>query len=284
MDRRSYIGSSDAREVLFGDWRKLWGEKTGRIERPSLDDNFRVQLGNVTEPFHLDWTCRRLAEAGEPWVKWGDDQPEHFHESMPYVISHPDRVLMRTDGVAGKAPVEAKFGNRGYMNADQLADHHMPQMQHHLLCMGAGIGLFSFSLDRDEPVRVWVPASAEWHNAMVEAYRDFWGYVTSDTQPPAGKAPDIQPDPVMVPRGPSPEKLMRRRDATGDNEFTALAHTFLETKEARDRHEQAKTDIKKLVRADESEVFLPGVLSLKRNTKGSLLFTDLREAVATAAE
>src|SRR5262249_36604504 len=58
VDRRSFIGGSDAR-IIMGDDEKaltrLWREKRGEVEPQDLSGNLIVQLGVVTEGHNRRW-------------------------------------------------------------------------------------------------------------------------------------------------------------------------------------------------------------------------------------
>src|ERR1019366_7824605 len=58
LDRRSFIGGSDARAIMGSDEAallRLWREKRGEIEPEDLSDNLIVQLGSVTEDLNRRW-------------------------------------------------------------------------------------------------------------------------------------------------------------------------------------------------------------------------------------
>ena len=45
MNRIGFIGGSDMRRIMEGDWISLWEEKTGRKKPDDLSDVLPVQLG-----------------------------------------------------------------------------------------------------------------------------------------------------------------------------------------------------------------------------------------------
>jgi predicted phage-related endonuclease len=68
IDRRSYIGGSDARIIMGNDeaaLRRLWLEKRGEAESDDLSNNLIVQLGRVTEDLNRTWF---EANTGQPVV------------------------------------------------------------------------------------------------------------------------------------------------------------------------------------------------------------------------
>ena len=55
MNRIGFIGGSDMRRIMEGDWISLWEEKTGRTKSADLSDVLPVQLGSFTEQFNINW-------------------------------------------------------------------------------------------------------------------------------------------------------------------------------------------------------------------------------------
>lgn len=61
VDRRSFIGGSDARVIMGddeGNLVRLWREKRGEVEPEDLSANLIVQLGTVTEDLNRRWYQR----------------------------------------------------------------------------------------------------------------------------------------------------------------------------------------------------------------------------------
>src|SRR6267143_6772623 len=58
IDRRGFIGGSDARIIMGSDAAmlvQLWQEKRGEAQPEDLIDNLAVQLGRVTEDLNRRW-------------------------------------------------------------------------------------------------------------------------------------------------------------------------------------------------------------------------------------
>src|SRR5262249_31130846 len=65
LNRRSFIGGSDARVIMVSDEAallRLWREKRGEAEPEDLSDNLLVQLGLVTEPLNRHWFERNTGQ------------------------------------------------------------------------------------------------------------------------------------------------------------------------------------------------------------------------------
>jgi len=66
VDRRSFIGGSDARIIMGNDESdlvRLWREKRGEVEPEDLSDVLIVQLGTVTEDLNRRWYERNSGQA-----------------------------------------------------------------------------------------------------------------------------------------------------------------------------------------------------------------------------
>src|SRR5260370_2972665 len=66
VDRRSFIGGSDARIIMGSDESallRLWREKRGEVEPEDLSGNLIVQLGTVTEDLNRSWYERHTGLA-----------------------------------------------------------------------------------------------------------------------------------------------------------------------------------------------------------------------------
>jgi predicted phage-related endonuclease len=65
VDRRQFIGGSDARTIMGDDevaLLRLWREKRGEVEPEDLSGNLIVQLGLVTEPLNRLWYQRNTGQ------------------------------------------------------------------------------------------------------------------------------------------------------------------------------------------------------------------------------
>jgi predicted phage-related endonuclease len=66
LDRRDFIGGSDARIIMGQDEKaliRLWQEKRGEVGREDLSTNLIVQLGLVTEDLNRQWYERNTSNA-----------------------------------------------------------------------------------------------------------------------------------------------------------------------------------------------------------------------------
>ena len=79
LNRRSFIGGSDARIVMGGDEAallRLWREKRGEAEPQDLSGNLIVQLGFATEALNRHWYERNTGQTVE-CIQHRPHPPEH---------------------------------------------------------------------------------------------------------------------------------------------------------------------------------------------------------------
>ena len=66
VDRRAFIGGSDARIIIGNDDSaliRLWREKRGEVEPEDLSGNLIVQLGSATEALNRTWYERNTGRS-----------------------------------------------------------------------------------------------------------------------------------------------------------------------------------------------------------------------------
>src|SRR3954452_2436285 len=90
LDRRSFIGGSDARIIMGEDQAallRLWREKRGEIEPEDLSGNLIVQLGTATECLNRHWYERNTGQV----VK--EVQRRVFHPVKRWMAATLDGVV-----------------------------------------------------------------------------------------------------------------------------------------------------------------------------------------------
>src|SRR3954465_2034992 len=121
VNRRSFIGGSDARVIMGNDEAKLvrlWREKRGEIEPEDLSDNLIVQLGTATEPLNRQWYQRNT---GQVVTKV---QRRVFHPVKRWMAATLDGMVEATGAV-----FEAKFMLPWTFSEEAAAEKPMAQLQ-----------------------------------------------------------------------------------------------------------------------------------------------------------
>ena len=157
VDRRLFIGGSDARIIMSADEAaliRLWREKRGETEPEDLSGNLVVQLGVATEALNRTWYERntgRLVTDVQRWVQ---------HPTHRYLAATLDGFVRALDAV-----FEAKFMLPWSFSEEAAAEKHMAQLQHNMWVANAQIGGAvdhhrRRQMDRnDHPRRSALPAS-----------------------------------------------------------------------------------------------------------------------------
>jgi predicted phage-related endonuclease len=135
VDRRAFIGGSDAR-IIMGDDKaalvRLWREKRGEVEPEDLSANLIVQLGTVTEPLNRLWYERHSG---------------HVIDHVQRRVVHPAKRWMAAtlDGIVKEtgAVFEAKFMLPWTFSEEGAAVKHMAQLQHNMWVANARSAVLS---------------------------------------------------------------------------------------------------------------------------------------------
>lgn len=121
LDRRGFIGGSDARIIMGPDEQallRLWQEKRGEAEPKDLSDSLVVQLGNATEPLNRLW-FERHANTTVTSV-----QKHVRHPVLGWMGATLDGIVRSTGAV-----FEAKFILPWSFSEEAAAEKHMAQLQ-----------------------------------------------------------------------------------------------------------------------------------------------------------
>lgn len=177
--RSNYIGGSDAAAVVglnpFSSRYSLWAEKTGRI--PGFEGNLATEVGTYMEEF----VAKKFeAETGK---KVRRDNQSFLNSDYPWAIANIDRDIVGEDaGLEIKTTSEL---NLKKFKGGEYPSNYYAQMVHYMAITGKkrwylavliGNREFKwFTLERDE----------DEISALMEAEKDFWRLVETDTPPEA---------------------------------------------------------------------------------------------------
>jgi predicted phage-related endonuclease len=253
LDRRSFIGGSDARVIMGSDVAmlvRLWLEKRGEVPPENFSDNLIVQLGSVTEDLNRRWYERNTG---------------HAIRDVQRRIQHPVIKWMAAtlDGLVdpGGAVFEAKFMLPWTFSEEAAAEKHMAQLQHNMWVSNARSAVLSIITGGGKWVEMSVHADPLYQHLLLTAEKKFWRCVQNGEEPRLfGVEP---PRPRLV--------AVRIADMSASNSWAEFAAVFRRTRPAFVEHESAKADLKKLVPEDAREAIGHG-LKAKCSKSGAVSF------------
>jgi predicted phage-related endonuclease len=263
VDRRSFIGGSDARIIMNDDeaaFLRLWREKRGEVEPENLSDILIVQLGSVTEDLNRRWYERNSGctvkgvqrHLRHPVIKW---------------------MGATLDGLAepSGAVFEAKFMLPWTFSEEAAAAKHMAQLQHNMWVANARSAVLSIITGGGKWVEMTIHADPLYQHLLLTAERKFWRCVQNGDTP---RLFGVEP--------PRPRlEAVRIVDMSASNSWAELSATFSRTRPAFQEHEGAKAELKKLVPEDAKEASGHG-LRARRSKSGAISF-DLLDLGASHA-
>jgi predicted phage-related endonuclease len=259
IDRRSFIGGSDARVIMGDDEAallRLWQEKRGEIEPEDLSSNLIVQLGCTTEDLNRQWYERQTGQTIEGVQKWAQHP---VHRWMAATL----------DGLvdAGRAVFEAKFMLPWNFSEEAAAQKHMAQLQHNMWVTAARTSVLSIITGGGKWVEMTISADPLYQHLLLTAERKFWRCVET------GELPHLFGNEPPKPR----VEAVRTVDMSASNTWAEFSGLYRLTRPAALDHDRAKTELKALVPEDAKEASGHGVRA-KRSKSGAISFELLAEA------
>ena len=266
LERRHFIGGSDARIIMGGDERallRLWQEKRGEVEPEDLSGNLIVQLGQVTEDLNRRWY---EANSGQVIT---DVQRQVRHPALRWMAATLDGRVEATGAV-----FEAKFMLPWSFSEEAAAEKYMPQLQHNMWVVASRAAVLSVITGGGKWVEITTHADPLYQHLIVTAERKFWRCVES-AEPP--RLFGVEPPKPRI-------EAVRIVDMSGSNAWAAFAGIFAQTRAAYVEHEQAKAELKGLMPQDAKEAIGHRVRA-KRSISGAVSFDLLvQEGSHAAAE
>ena len=254
VDRRSFIGGSDARIIMGKDeaaLMRLWREKRGEAEPEDLSGNLIVQLGLVTEDLNRHWY---EANSGQVIT---DIQRRVYHPALKWMAATLDGRVQGSDAV-----FEAKFMLPWSFSEEGAAEKYMPQLQHNMWVVAARTAVLSVITGGGKWVEITALADPLYQHLIVTAERKFWRCVENGEPP----RPRIE--------------AIRIVDMISSNAWAEFSGIFARTRAAHLDHEQAKTELKALMPEDAKEAIGHGIRA-KRSKSGAVSF-DLLSGVESS--
>ena len=263
IDRRTFVGGSDARIIMGADEAallRLWREKRGEAEPEDLSGNLIVQLGLVTEELNRRWYELNTGQTIQ------DVQRRVWHPVVRWMAATLDGLVEGTGAV-----FEAKFMLPWSFSEEAAAEKYMAQLQHNMWVANAKTAALSVITGGGKWVEITVSADSLYQHLLLTAEKKFWRCVE------IGEAPHVfgiePPRPRIA--------AVRIVDMSSSNAWADLAAVFRTTRPAFLEHERAKTDLKAIMPEDAKEAIGHGIRA-KRSKSGAVSF-DLMDMEASYA-
>jgi predicted phage-related endonuclease len=251
--RRSFIGGSDARIVMGSDEAaliRLWQEKRGEAEPRDLSGNLIVQLGIATEKLNQRWY---EANTGQVVT---DIQKRIRHPAIRWMAATLDGRLRQSGTV-----FEAKFMLPWSFSEEAAAEKYMPQLQHNMWVVATRNAVLSVITGGGKWVEIKIQADPLYQHLVLTAERKFWRCVES------GEVPTL-----FGVEPPKPRlEAVRIVNMSSSNAWAEFAGIFARTRAAFAEHEEAKTELKRLMPEDAKEAIGHGVRA-RRSKAGAVSF------------
>jgi len=263
LDRRSFVGGSDARIIMGGDETalvQLWREKRGEVQPEDLSGNLLVQLGKATEEINRTWyernTGRRVIDA----------QRHVKHSIIPFMAATLDGVVEGANAI-----FEAKFMLPWSFSEETAVAKHMAQLQHNMWVTNIRSAVLSIITGGGKWVEITVPMDPLYLSILVSAEKKFWRCVQFGETP---HLVNVEPPRPRI-------EAVRIVDMSSSNSWAEFAVLYRNTREAFLEHERAKGELKTLVPEDAKEAIGHGVRA-KRSKAGAVSFDLLDTEAANA--
>src|SRR5499433_2075962 len=264
LNRRSFIGGSDARIIMGSDEAallRLWREKRGEAEPEDLSDNLIVQLGLVTEPLNRHWFERNTGHVIT------QVQRRVQHPVIRWMAATLDGIVEQTGAV-----FEAKFMLPWSFSEEAAAEKYMAQVQHNMWVTQARHAVLSIITGGGKWVEITIPVDPLYLSVLVSAEKKFWRCVQSG-----------EPPHLINAQPPRPRiEAIRVVDMSSSNSWAEFAALFRNTRSAFLDHERAKSELKNLIPEDAKEAIGHGVKA-KRSKSGAVSFDVLETEGSHAA-
>jgi predicted phage-related endonuclease len=247
VERRSFIGGSDARIIMGSDEAallRLWQEKRGEVEPEDLSGNLIVQLGLVTEALNRHWYERNTGQTVE------SVQHRLRHPVLRWMGATLDGLVQETGAV-----FEAKFMLPWSFSEEAAAE------KHNMWVTNSSLAALSVITGGGKWVEIKISGDPLYQHLLLTAEKKFWRCVES------GEAPRLF---GVEPPRPRIEAV-RIVDMSASNAWAEFAAVFQSTRNAFLDHEKAKSELKGLMPEDAKEAVGHGIRA-KRSKSGAISF------------
>src|SRR5437764_10524992 len=253
LDRRHFIGGSDARVIMGDDEAnlvRLWRQRRGELEPEELTDNLIVQLGTVTEDLNRRWYQRNTGYT----IK--DIQKHLPHPVIRWMAATLDGLID-----PGGAVFEAKFMLPWAFSEEAAGVKHMAQLQHNMWVANSRSAVLSIITGGGKWVELTIHADPLYQHLLLTVEKKFWRCVQSGEPP---RLFGVEPPRPRI-------EAVRIVDMSTSNSWAEFAGVFRRTRAAFLEHDNAKAELKTLMPEDAKEAIGHGIRA-KRSKSGAVSF------------
>lgn len=192
--RRTGLGGSDPAALLqLSDYvtrYELWLTKTGRIPlQPEQDMSEPQRWGNLLEPVVTSRYCevRQCRLVNTKTTTWRSQR-------HPFMLANFDGLVLRGDSDARVLEVKTSRSSDGWgePGSDEVPLPYLLQVQHYMVVSDLPLADIAVLIGGSDFRVYTIRADRELQAMLVEAEREFWELVVTDTEPPIDNLPDIK--------------------------------------------------------------------------------------------
>tara|TARA_R110001592_G_scaffold175800_2_gene415172 strand:- start:1 stop:570 length:570 start_codon:yes stop_codon:yes gene_type:complete len=177
MERKGFIGGSDAVKIMRGEWLELWKIKTGRIEPDNLDHVLPVQIGILTEDLNLSWFEREE----DNFITHKQLKIKKDLDGVPIKGTIDGKTLLSTSDTSCDI-IEAKHTN-AFNNMKKVSEYYQAQMQLYMWLAEADNCYLSVIFGNLKWDWTKIPYDESYIATLLDMIKEFWGYIERDEEP-----------------------------------------------------------------------------------------------------
>ena len=177
MNRKGFIGGSDAVKIMRGEWLELWKIKTGRIEPDNLDHVLPVQIGILTEDLNLSWFEREE----DNFITHKQLKIKKDLDGVPIKGTIDGKTLLSTSDTSCDI-IEAKHTN-AFNNMKKVSEYYQAQMQLYMWLAEADNCYLSVIFGNLKWDWTKIPYDESYIATLLDMIKEFWGYSERDEEP-----------------------------------------------------------------------------------------------------
>jgi hypothetical protein len=255
--RRKYVMASDVKDIMAGNWRKVWREKV-LGESEDLSDILAVQLGSMTEPFNLFWcekqTGREVAYCSDSPLMGAIWTDLTGREALPEMMTSRDYDWMACN-LDAMSTTSRSFGcvldAKHVGKLDQgVIERYTPAMTWQATVMGVDWWALSVFIGNSRWQLVEQEVDPFYQGELIETTQAFWQTVVAGTEPEDRAAAAPVPEPQKPLRIVQLDEAFRGDFPNWGVEMATYMGDFAKTHAAATAHAITREQIKGLMPDD----------------------------------